>query len=83
MDKIKLFYEIEMMKRLDHPNILKLCEIFQDGKRYFLVTELCSGGELHDEIQKRGKFSEIEAAEVIQQVIEAVAYCHANHIVHR
>ena len=50
MDKIRLFYEIEMMKWLDHPNILKLCEIFQDDKRYYLVTELCTGGELHDEI---------------------------------
>jgi len=65
MDKIRLFYEIEMMKRLDHPNILKLCEIFQDEKWYFLVTELCTGGDLHDEIVRRGKFSEINAAEII------------------
>lgn len=43
-------YEIGILKKLDHPNILKLYEVFQDDKRYFIVTELCKGGELFDEI---------------------------------
>ena len=50
------------MKRLDHPNILKLYELYEDDKRYFLVSELCSGGELYDELAKRGKFEEEDAA---------------------
>lgn len=50
--KKKLLYEseIDILKKLDHPNILKLYEFFQDQKRYFLVTELCNGGELFDKI---------------------------------
>lgn len=49
-DKQKLIKEIDILKQLDHPNIIKLYEFFQDEKRYFLVTEYCSGGELFDKI---------------------------------
>ena len=49
-DKLKLIKEIDILKQLDHPNIIKLYEFFQDEKRYFLVTEYCSGGELFDKI---------------------------------
>ena len=71
------------MKNLDHPNILRLYEVFEDDKRYYLVTELCKGGELFDEIIKNGVFSEKAAAEVIQQILRAVSYCHEKEIVHR
>ena len=71
------------MKKLDHPNILRLFEIFYDDKRYYLVTELCTGGDLFDEINKRKRFEEKDAAIIIKQVLEAAAYCHANLIMHR
>ena len=57
--------------------------MFQDDKRYYLVTELCSGGELFEEITKRNFFSEQDSSVIIKQVLSAVAYCHANNIVHR
>ena len=75
--------EIEILKRLDHPNIIKLYEFYKDEKRYYLVTELCSGGELFDELTVRGCFEEDHAAIIIQQVIAAIAYCHRINIVHR
>lgn len=43
-----------MLRRLDHPNILKMYEFFEDEKRFYLVSELCTGGELFDEISMRG-----------------------------
>jgi calcium-dependent protein kinase len=46
----RLKQEIEILKKLDHPNILKLYEIFEDEKRFYLVTELCTGGELFEQI---------------------------------
>lgn len=49
-ERERLVGEINILKTLDHPNILKLYEFFQDSKRFFLVTELCSGGELFDKI---------------------------------
>jgi len=51
-------YEINILKKLDHPNIIKLYEIFEDASRYYLVTELCKGGELFDEIVNQGSYSE-------------------------
>ena len=43
-------HEIELLKRLDHPNIIKINEFYQDEDRYYLVTEICTGGELYDQI---------------------------------
>lgn len=82
-EKLRFFYEMEIMKKLDHPNILRIFEVFQDQKRYYLITELCTGGELFDEISKRSIFSEKDAAIVIEQILEAISYCHSKKIVHR
>ena len=58
-------------------------EFFEDEKRYYLVTEICKGGELFDEVLARGKFSERDAAVLLKQVLSCVNYCHKNNIVHR
>jgi len=58
-------------------------EFFEDEKRYYIVTEICKGGELFDEIIARGKFTEKDAAILMKQVLSCVNYCHKNHIVHR
>ncbi len=68
---------------MDHPNILKLYEIFQDDARYYVVTELCQGGELFDEIVKRQSFSEKDAAQIMYQILSSIVYCHKNKICHR
>lgn len=62
---------------------MKMYEFFEDEKRYYLVTEICKGGELFDEVCKRGKFSESDAAVLIKQVLSCVNYCHKSNIVHR
>ena len=49
-EKKMLFNEINNLKDLDHPNILKMYEFFEDDKRYYIVTDICKGGELFDEI---------------------------------
>lgn len=76
-EKDKLQSEISILKSMDHPNILKLYEFFQDHKRYFLVTELCNGGELFERISLQQTFSERDAANIIKQVFSAINYCHA------
>lgn len=75
--------EINILKKVDHPNMFKLYEIFEDSDRYYLVTELCKGGELFDEICDQGKFSEKDAAAIIKQILQAIAYCHEQNVVHR
>lgn len=63
---MRLRYEIDILKNLTHPNILRLYEVFEDKKNIYLVTEFCEGGELFDEIIARGKFEEADAAHVIK-----------------
>ena len=57
-----LFNEINNLKDLDHPNIIKMFEFFEDSKRYYIVTEICKGGELFDEIINRKRLSEKETS---------------------
>lgn len=59
---------------MDHPNIVKIFEYFEDKKRYYIITELLKGGELHEEILKRKKFSEQDAATVVKQVLLCLQY---------
>ena len=51
-------------------------EFFEDEKRYYLVTEICKGGELFDEILQRGKFNERDGAVLMKQVLSCINYCH-------
>lgn len=52
--------ELEIMKNLDHPNIIKFYETYQDEKFFHLVMEYCSGGELFERIVQKEHFSELE-----------------------
>ncbi|CAE7767142.1 CPK2 [Symbiodinium sp. CCMP2456] len=74
--------EMAIMKLLDHPNIVRLHETFDDERNVYLVLELCSGGELFDRIVADGKFSEQVAAYCVQQMLRAVNYLHSNCIMH-
>ena len=65
-DRVRLQYEVEILKNLLHPNIVRLYEVYESKENIFLVTELCDGAELFEEISKRKKFTEKEAAIVIR-----------------
>ena len=56
---------MSLLRKLDHPNILKLYEVFEDPKKYYLVTEYCKGGELFEEIVSKVTFSEKDAARIV------------------
>ena len=77
--------ELNVLKKLQHPNIITLYEILEGhkGSRVFLVMELCSGGELFDYIIDRGALSEKEASDIFRQVAAGIAFCHAQGVVHR
>jgi|JI10StandDraft_1071094.scaffolds.fasta_scaffold364048_1 calcium-dependent protein kinase len=81
MDMLK--NEISILKDMDHPNIVKMYEFLEDEKRIYIVTEICKGGELFDEILSRSKFDEKDAAVVMRQLLSAINYCHKKKIVHR
>lgn len=82
-DKFKIFQEIKILSKLDHPNIIKIYEYFNTNRNIFIVTELLSGGELFDQIIEQKKFSEVNAAKTMKEVLSAIQYCHEKKIVHR
>ncbi|CDJ39708.1 hypothetical protein ETH_00038830, partial [Eimeria tenella] len=60
--------EIEIMKALDHPNIVRLFETFEDASAFYLVMEFCGGGELFDRLLAAGALTERLACAVMRQV---------------
>jgi len=75
--------EISIMKQLDHPNVIKLFETFEDHRNIYLVMELCTGGELFDRIIELGHLTEHQAAIIMQQILRAIFYMHENKVMHR
>jgi len=75
--------EVDILKRIQHPNIIAVCEIYETDKHLYLVMELAMGGELFDAIVARGSYSEKDAADITRQIADAVKYLHTKGIVHR
>lgn len=82
-DRSEFLNEIEILQKLDHPNIIKLYETFEDEKNIYMVTEMCTGGELFDKIIDKGHFSEEEARVIFKQMMLALNYCHSQKVAHR
>lgn len=78
-----LIREIEVMKKVDHPNVIRLVAIFEDKSFIYLVMELVTGGELFDKIVEKGSYSEKEAAALVRKMVDAIAYLHDQGIAHR
>lgn len=74
--------EIEVMRRLTHPNIIELHDVFESVNHLYLVMECCQGGELFDRIKEQGSYSEKDASIVLRQICEGIAYMHENKIAH-
>lgn len=83
-DRSRFDREIEIMRILDHPNIIKLYEVYEDAKYFYMVMELCTGGELFDcIIFNPNGFSEKVAAKVVREIVRAVHYMHRHNVAHR
>lgn len=75
--------EISILQQIDHPNVVRLFEVFETDKELQLVMELVTGGELFDRIVEKEKYSEKDASELMKQLLEALLYLHSRDIVHR
>ena len=82
-DENEILNEINILRTMDHPGILKIFEFYSSKQNYSIVTELCPGGELFQQIIDKGPFTERYSAYVMYQIFSAVNYCHKMHIVHR
>lgn len=81
----RIHYEIGLQKKLNHPNIVKIKEWYENDQRFYIIQEHLAGGELYTRMRKRKHkgFTEEEAASIIQQALMAINYLHKNKIVHR
>ncbi|KAH9971682.1 kinase-like domain-containing protein [Lactifluus volemus] len=75
--------EIVIMKLIDHPNIMRLYDVWETSTELYLILEYVEGGELFDYLCKRGRLSTSEALGYFQQIIAAIDYCHRFNIAHR
>lgn len=75
--------EVSVMEKLNHDNIVMLKEVFDCPARFYMVMELCLGGEMFDRIVKKSMYTEDEARKCVVQMADALEYCHDRGIVHR
>ena len=78
-----LMNEINILRKLDHPNILKITDFYNLKNEYDIITEYCQEGELFDEIKNFAPFNETLTGWYMKQILSAVCYCHGQHVIHR
>ena len=83
-NEYEIINEINILMKMDHPNIVKIFEFYNSSTHYYLITEYCEGGSLFDLIiNNNGPFTEIQASYIMHQILSVVNYCHKMKIIHR
>ena len=79
--------EINIMSKADHPHIIKLYEIYESNRSFYLIMELCKGGQLinkiMEKIKNKKRYTEKDAAQIFQQIMSGIEYCHNQGVCHR
>ena len=75
--------KVQILNTLDHPGVLNYQEIYEDADYFYFVSEYMRGGELYDAIVAKGNYTERDAAYIVKQLLQSVAYLHSKGVVHR
>jgi len=75
--------EVKILKQLDHPNITKLHEVYENDDEVCLIIDYVNGKRLFDQVVRRGKLSERETAIIMKQLLLTLSHLEANTIIHR
>ena len=78
----EILNEINILKKIDHPNIMKIFEFYQTSTTYYLILEFCEGGNLYDFVYEN-HLSEFQVIYIMFQIFSAMNYCHKMKILHR
>lgn len=78
-----LYNELNIMSIVDHPNIVRVYEYYENDGVAFIVMELMEGGELFDRIVQYEHYTEKQAADSFRPIVDALRYCHSLGICHR
>ena len=82
-DSTMLLQETQILRQLDHPNILKCYEIFEDSSKYYLALEYCPRGDLYEKILEMKGFDESKASKILFQILSGISHCHEKGVIHR
>ena len=82
VDNTKLIDEITILKKLDHPNIMKIYECYVDKDNFYILSDFCDQGDLLGKLEKLGKMNEIVVKFLMDQILNAVSYLHSKNVLH-
>ena len=82
-DNQEIEREINILKNLDHPNVMKIYEFLEDESNYYLIQEFCDGGDLDTILNGKKVYCEFLVKFIMYQVLLAINYLHSNNIVHQ
>ena len=82
-DDTNAIMEVEILRKLDHPNIVKIIEVIEDPRNFNIITELCTGGELFAKLVKLKSLSESTVSTYMNQLISGLSFCHEHQVLHR
>jgi calcium/calmodulin-dependent protein kinase I len=83
MNKTGLDFEVEIQKRLNHPNVIKLYDCYYTPGNYTIIEEYVSGHDLYDRVLLRNHYSEKDARDLMRILVNTVNYLHGMNVVHR
>lgn len=83
-DSRKMLYdELKILQKLHHRNIIAFKDWFESNEKFYIVTQLATGGELFTRIVQKGNFAEADAIKIVRQLLDAIKYIHSQNIIHR
>lgn len=75
--------ELVIMKMFDHPNMVTICEIFEDRESVHLVMKICRGNHLQEYVENNACLNEVQASVMMRDLLRGVSYMHSCHVCHR
>ena len=78
-----LYKQIEVLKKIDHPCVLRIHEYYEDLNNYYIVMDYYLGGDLFDKMAEKGKLPEADCSMIIWQILSTLSYLHSQNIIHR
>ncbi len=79
----QFYMEIQTLRTLQHPNIIRLFDVYITKEKIYIVMELMEGGELFDYVVQKGTLTEEEASRIVRKVTSALVYMHSKNVIHR
>ena len=79
----KVFQEVYILKKIHHSNIIRLLEVFESSKHFFIVMEYAGAGDLLHYVKRKRRLSEDEAKFIFKQIVYGLGHCHCRSVLHR